>query len=138
MFVAISLFVVVLVWVNNYASLYVNSIGTASNYQQLNSIATSTARVFNYGCAYNESITYILPCASNEGEMIPVNVTANNGVLTVALVENNSINTTRQLLCSSNSTIIYECTSEDGPYACISNYSNGVALNLGMCNNTTI
>lgn len=137
LFVAMSLFIVVLVWVNNYSSEYVTSIGTAANYQQTNAIATSVASVYNYGCAYNESITFMLPCATNEGSMVPVNVTSGNGLLTVNL-PNNNVSVTRQLLCSGSNTLVYQCIGEDGPYACVTNYSTGIALSFGKCNNTTI
>jgi hypothetical protein len=138
-----TLFIVVAVWAANYAQVFTTSVNDAAGYTQAVAITTSAATAVNTACAYGTNDTFLLPCAFEGGQMVPVELTLGSpaGSITASLPGSN-VSASRSILCTTapSDQIVYICDSTQGEWACVANQANGINLTDGSCNgiNTTV
>ena len=136
LFLAVSLFIVVAVWASNYAQVYTAAADQLASFTQATTIATTAALSVNSACAYGTSIAFVLPCAFEGGQMVPVALQAGSpaGSLNVSLPGSN-VTATRSVLCTASGQFEYECANAQGEWACATSSAGTVILSDGACAN---
>ncbi len=133
LFLALALFLVVIVWTANYVNSFAASSSQATASVQAQAIASASVHALDAACAWGTNVTFHLPCAVEAGNYTLVNITLAQGGWVRAWIPAFNATANRTIACPGVGGVVYRCEGERGPTACANKTGSMVGLQIGGC-----